>query len=74
MERECGGVTLQKIPILCTPRKELRGLSPDIHIHVSVSDLYIPTIGPPNFLQHNRQDRLWEYINRYQLHEFRNWD
>jgi hypothetical protein len=35
--------------------KELRGLSPNFHIHVSVSDLYIPTIGPPIFLQQNRQ-------------------
>ncbi len=26
------------------PEKELRGLSPDFHIHVSVSDLYIPTM------------------------------
>jgi hypothetical protein len=25
---------------------ELRGLSPHFHIHVSVSDLYIPRIGP----------------------------
>ncbi len=25
---------------------ELRGLSPNLHIYVSVSDLYIPRIGP----------------------------
>jgi hypothetical protein len=25
---------------------ELRGLSPNFHIHVSVSDLYTPRIGP----------------------------
>ncbi len=25
---------------------ELRGLSPNVHIHVSVGDLYIPRIGP----------------------------
>jgi hypothetical protein len=30
---------------------ELRGLSPNFHIHVSVSDLYIPRIGPHIFLQ-----------------------
>jgi hypothetical protein len=29
------------------PEKELCGLSPHIHIHVSVSDLYVPTIGLP---------------------------
>jgi hypothetical protein len=34
---------------------ELRGLSPNFHIHVSVSDLYIPRIGPQIFLQQNRQ-------------------
>jgi hypothetical protein len=35
------------------PEKELRGLSPNVHIHVSVSDLYIPTIGRPILLQEN---------------------
>jgi hypothetical protein len=29
------------------PEKELRGHSPNIHIHVSVTDLYIPTIDLP---------------------------
>jgi hypothetical protein len=33
--------------------KELRGLSPNFHIHVFVSDLYIPTIGLPILLQEN---------------------
>jgi hypothetical protein len=28
---------------------KLRGLVPNFHIHVSVRDLYIPTIGPPIF-------------------------
>ncbi len=27
--------------------KEYRGLSPNFHIHASVTDLYIPTIGLP---------------------------
>ena len=27
------------------PEKEYRGLSPNFHIHVSVSDLYIPKVG-----------------------------
>jgi hypothetical protein len=34
-----------KIPKQIFPEKEFRGLSPNFHIHVSVSDLYIPTIG-----------------------------
>ncbi len=29
---------------------ELRGISPNFHIHVTVSDLYIPRIGPHIFL------------------------
>jgi hypothetical protein len=33
------------------PEKELRGHSPNYHIHVSVSDLYIPTIDLPILLQ-----------------------
>jgi len=33
---------------LCIPRKEtVRPQCPNFHIHVSVRDLYIPTIGPP---------------------------
>ncbi len=36
-----------------TPEKELRSLSPNFHIHVSVSDLYIPIIGLPILLQEN---------------------
>jgi hypothetical protein len=37
------------------PEKELRGLSPNFHIHVSVSYLYmyIPMIGQPILLQEN---------------------
>jgi hypothetical protein len=33
------------------PEKELRGHSPNFHIYVSVSDLYIPTIDLPILLQ-----------------------
>jgi hypothetical protein len=35
------------------PEKELWGLCPNFHIHVSVSDLYIPRIGLPILLQEN---------------------
>jgi hypothetical protein len=52
------------------PEKELRGHSPNSYIHVSVSDLYIPTIGLPILLQKNR---LWEYMDRSQTHECGNW-
>jgi hypothetical protein len=58
--------TLQRNPIYVLPEKELRGLSPNFHIHVSVSDLYIPRIGPHIFLQ-QKADRLWEYINRMNM-------
>jgi hypothetical protein len=33
------------------PEKELWGLSPNFHIHVSESDLYIPMIGAPTLMQ-----------------------
>jgi hypothetical protein len=33
------------------PEKELRGHSPNFHIHVSVSDLYTTTVGLPILLQ-----------------------
>jgi hypothetical protein len=33
------------------PEKELLGPTPNFHIHVSVKDLYIPTIGLPILLQ-----------------------
>ncbi len=34
---------------------ELCGLSPNFHIHVALSDLSIPRIGPHISLQQNRQ-------------------
>ncbi len=36
---------------------ELRGLSPNFHTNISVSDLYIPRIGPYISLQYNKQTR-----------------
>jgi hypothetical protein len=33
------------------PEKEYRGLSPNFHIHVSLSELYIPTMGLPFLLE-----------------------
>ncbi len=43
------------------------------NMHVSVRDLYIPTFGPPISCS-KYADRPWEYINRTQKHECRNWD
>jgi hypothetical protein len=42
-------------PISVFPGKELRDLRPNCLIHVIVSDLYIPRIGPHIFLQQNMQ-------------------
>jgi hypothetical protein len=55
---------------------ELRDLSPNFYICVSVSDLYIPRIGPPTcFLQQNSQiDRGNTVFNRSQTHACGNWD
>jgi hypothetical protein len=50
---------------------ELRGLSPNFHIHVSVSDLYIPIIGP--HISCSRTGRpILEYITFSQTNECRN--
>jgi hypothetical protein len=50
-----GEVALQrqntKISKQIFPEKEYRGLSPNFHIHASVSDLYIPTISLPILLE-----------------------
>jgi hypothetical protein len=37
---------------------KLLGLVPNYYIHVSVSDLYIPTIGPPILVQQECINRL----------------
>ncbi len=43
--------TLQRQNAEIFPEKEYRGLSPNFHIHVSVSELYIPTMGQPFLLE-----------------------
>jgi hypothetical protein len=48
--------------------KEYRGLSLNFHIHASVSDLYIPTIGLI-FCWRKYVEQSWDYINRSQTHE-----
>ncbi len=48
-------VHCKEIPVYILLENKLRGLSPNFYCHVSVSELYIPTIGPPIFLQQNRQ-------------------
>jgi hypothetical protein len=55
-------------PIHVFLEKELRGLSPNFHIHVSVSHVCIPRIGSHIFLQQNRQ------TDHSQTHECGNWD
>ncbi len=55
------------------PEKEYRGLSPNFHIHVSVSELYIPR-WVCLFCWRKYEVRSWEYINRSQTHECWNWD
>ncbi len=52
------------------PGKELRGHSPNFHIHVSVSDLYIPTMDLCLFCCRKYMDRSWKYINRSQTQEY----
>jgi hypothetical protein len=49
------GIALQRqsteISKQILPEKEYWGLSPNFHIHVSVTDLYVPTIGLPILLE-----------------------
>ncbi len=67
---------LQRKSHLCIPFLGiLRGLSPNFHINVSVSDLYISRIVPHIFLQQNRQIHRGNIcINRSQTHQCENWD
>jgi hypothetical protein len=44
-----------KSPFMYSFSGNLGGLSPNFRIHVSVSDLYSPRIGPHIWLQQNRQ-------------------
>jgi hypothetical protein len=56
---------------LLFPKQNYNVPSPNFHIHVSVSDLYVPRIG----LQPNRQTDPGNIcINRSQTHECRNWE
>jgi hypothetical protein len=52
----------------------LRGLIPNFHIHVSVSDSYIFPRSICLFCCWKYVNRSWEYINRSQIHECGNWD
>ncbi len=62
----------KEISIYVFLEKELRGLSPNFHSHVSLSDLYFLPIGPP--FSCSRIGRPYKYINRSRKHECRNWD
>jgi hypothetical protein len=63
-------------PIYVFPEKKLRGLSPNSYIHVPVSDLFIPRIGPHIWLQQNRQtdpgnlSPIYECMKIMRLHCF----
>ncbi len=52
-----------------SPEKELCGHSPNFHIHVSVSDLYIFLRSICLFCCSKYVDRSWEYINRSHMTE-----
>jgi hypothetical protein len=62
--------TETKIPFMYSQKRNCTAPSPIFHIHVSVSDLYIPRIGPHIFLPQKRQtDFVNIYVNRSQTHE-----
>jgi hypothetical protein len=62
-----------KNPIDVFPEMKLFDLIPNSYIHVSVSDLYIPRIGLPIWLQQNSLTDPGN-INRPQIHECGNWE
>jgi hypothetical protein len=51
----------------------MRGLGPNFHIHVSVSDLYIPVIGPHILLQENMWTDPGNIYSSSQTLECGNW-
>jgi hypothetical protein len=53
---------------LCITGKELRVLSPNSYIHVSVSYLYISRIGPHIWLLQNLAGTVYECMNRETEH------
>ncbi len=53
--RTCSCMHYKENPVYAFLFWELRGLSPNFHIHVSVRDLNIPRIGPHISLQQNGQ-------------------
>ncbi len=61
-------------PIYVFPEKELRGLSPYFHIHVSVSDLYIPRIAPHISSSTIGRSIVGIYKSLTDTHECGNWD
>ncbi len=52
----------------------LLGLSPNFHIHMSVSDLYIPRISTHILLQENRQTDPGNIKSLTDIYECRNWE
>jgi hypothetical protein len=53
---------------------ELHGLVSNFYIHVSVSDLYIPKIGPQTQFCKIGGPTMGIYLNCSQIHECRNWE
>jgi hypothetical protein len=66
-ERSKVGPALQENPIYVFLFWELRGLSPNFHIHVSVSDLYIPRICHTYLAAAKCTGVSWKYINLTQI-------
>ncbi len=54
------------------PEKEYRGLSPNFHIHASVSYYILPR-SVCLFCWRKYVNHSWDYINRSQTHECGNW-
>jgi hypothetical protein len=58
---------------LCIPRMKLHDLVPNSYIHVSMSDVYIPRISMPIWLQQIRQTDPENILNAHR-YECVNWE
>ncbi len=55
------------------PKQNYNVMAPNFHIHVSVSDLYSQDRSA-YFAAAKYADCSWEYTNRSQIYEYRNWE
>jgi hypothetical protein len=67
--------TILRIRNKFSQKRKCGGLSPNFHIYVSVSDLYIYSHDRSAYSAPGKYvDQSWEYLNSSQTHEWGNWE